>query len=346
MRIFVQIGLYITLTLCLNNCLYAQVTDFENIDFTKADHIARLHKGASLDNLPLLTYQLTHTLPTPVEKFRAIYRWVCTNIKGDHAQHNTILHKRKKFKNDSVAFMNWNKEYKKKVFKKLLKHKKTMCTGYAYLIKELCYLANIESLIIDGYGRSVNSNIKKLEMANHSWNAVKLNNKWYLCDATWSSGYTDENNIFIQEYNNGYFLTPPILFGKNHFPLEQKWVLHKKVTTETFVNAPLLYGKAFKYKIEPLNPQKLETTIYKNDEVTFSFKMVKKTTNNNIRLVCFTNNKEQILNIDTIQNENGSISFKYQFKQKGIYDTHLKINNEIVATYTFKVIKNKNTSRP
>ena len=77
-----------------------------------------------------------------------------------------------------------------------------MCTGYAYLIKELCFLANIESEIIDGYARTVRSNIDALDMANHSWNAVKLNNKWYLCDATWSSGYTLNKSIFINPFSS------------------------------------------------------------------------------------------------------------------------------------------------
>ena len=150
----------------------AQIADFKNIDFTKADNIAKLNKGENLQNLSLLCYKLTSKLPTKVEKFRAIYTWVCLNISGDLKQSNTVSHKRKKLKKDSVALINWNIKYKKKTFKKLLKHKKTMCTGYAYLIKELAFLADIECEIVDGYGRTVNSNIDTLEIANHSWNAV------------------------------------------------------------------------------------------------------------------------------------------------------------------------------
>jgi len=68
--------------------LYAQVSDFESIDFTRADNRARLYQGEPLDNLPVLAYKLTNTLPTQVEKFRAIFFWVCHNIKADHAQHS------------------------------------------------------------------------------------------------------------------------------------------------------------------------------------------------------------------------------------------------------------------
>jgi len=208
--------------------LTAQHTDFEFVDFTRADNIAKLNLEAELDNLPLLAHKLTYKLPSQVEQFRAIYTWVCLSIKGDMSLQRKVDEHRLKFKNDSTAFLKWNYEFKKLAFKKLLKQKKTMCTGYAYLIKELCYLAQIECVIVDGYGRSVRSNIKELEMANHSWNAVKLNTKWYLCDATWSSGYMNAYSIFIQDYNEGYFLTTPSLFGKNHFPLEKKWCFYGK----------------------------------------------------------------------------------------------------------------------
>ena len=189
--------LYILLITLANNYLYAQITDFKSIDFTRADNIAKLNEGSSLKNLPLLAHKLTHNLPTKVEKFRAIYFWVCHNIKGDYSQYIKVASKRKKLKDNTAEFLKWNSAYKKVMFKKLLKHKRTMCTGYAYLIKELCFLANIECEIVDGYGRTVDENINTLETANHSWNAVKLNNKWYLCDATWASGYTDQYNVFM-----------------------------------------------------------------------------------------------------------------------------------------------------
>ena len=73
-----------------------------------------------------------------------------------------------------------------------------MCTGYAYLIKEMCFIADLDCEIIDGYARAFDANVNGLESLNHSWNAVKLNNKWYLCDATWSSGYMVNNSLFVK----------------------------------------------------------------------------------------------------------------------------------------------------
>jgi len=317
---------------------YAQVSDFNTVNFTRADNIAKLNEGYSLENLPLLAHNLTYNLPTDVEKFRAIYTWVCNNIKSDIRQDDIVTNKRNKLKNDSIAYIKWNNEYKKIAFKKLLKHKKTMCTGYAYLIKELCFLANIECKIIDGYGRTVNSNVDALVMANHSWNAVKLNNKWYLCDATWSSGYSS-NRIFIKDYNDGYFLTDPILFAKNHYPLDKKWLLYNTITEMDFVTSPLVYGETFEHKIIPISPQQMSVKTKINSEIDFSFKTLKETDNNTISLVYYLGTKEYAFSIYDVKNENGFVEFKNKFTKKGSYDVHLKIGNDVVATYTIMITK-------
>jgi len=318
----------------------AQISDFKNIDFTRADNIAKLNKQENLKSLSLLSHKLTSKLSTDVEKFRAIYTWVCSNISGDSRQQNIVSHKRGKFKNDSISLSNWNTNYKKKAFKKLLKNKKTMCTGYAYLIKELALLANIECKIINGYGRTISANIDSLEMENHSWNAVKLNNKWYLCDATWSSGYLNENDLFIKDYNDGYFLANPVLFAKNHYPKNPKWLLNYTTNDTTFLTAPLIYGEAFKHKIIPLSPQTMKVIATKDKKVNFSFKTFIDIPLNKVSLIVFIGNNEKKLEINDIKKENEIVTFNHTFKIRGYYDIHLKIDNDIVATYTIKVIKN------
>jgi len=318
---------------------HAQVSNFKNTSFIKADRIAKKYKGFEINNLPLLAHKLTSELDTDVEKFRAIYTWVSLNIQGDDVLHNKVSRKRNKYKNDSISFLKWNKEYKKHIFRKLLKHKKTMCTGYAYLIKELSYLANIRSVIINGYGRSVDSNVNKLEIANHSWNAVKLNDKWYLCDATWSSGYMNGNGVFIEDYNDGYFLTEPSLFSKNHFPLELKWLLTSNVTAKEFVKSPLVYGEAFEHKIVLICPKEMNVSVIKDKEVKFSFKSSEFQDNKNVTLVHYLGVEEKTFDIYDVKSKNELITFNSKFKYKGKYDVHLKIDNDIVATYTLTINK-------
>jgi transglutaminase/protease-like cytokinesis protein 3 len=321
------------------NSAIAQISDFKEIDFTVADNMAKLYEGSSLDNLALLAHNLTFKLPTDVEKFRAIYTWVCNNIDGDPKQDNEVIEKREAYKNDSIAFLKWNNEYKKIAFEKLFNQKKTMCTGYAYLIKELCFMANLESVIVDGYGRTTTTNVENLELANHSWNAVKLNNKWYLVDPTWSSGYFDDYNLFVNDYNDGYFLTDPILFAKSHYPLDKKWLLNDALINTTFSSSPMVYGETYKHKIFPISPSEMHVSSTRNAEIEFSFKSSKKIDLDKVTMMQYKGVKEKPFKIYDLKNEDGLITFKYKFKYKKHYDVHLKIEDDIVATYTVNVTK-------
>jgi hypothetical protein len=85
--------------------VFAQVSDFKSIDFTKANHIVKLDERHNLDNLPLLAHNLTYKLTTDVKKFRAIYTWVCNNISGDSKQHIKVSIKREQFKNDILGYI-------------------------------------------------------------------------------------------------------------------------------------------------------------------------------------------------------------------------------------------------
>ena len=70
---------------------------------------------------------------------------------------------------------------------------------------------------------------------NHAWNAVKINNKWYLIDSTWGAGYLNDSKKFIFRFTDYFFCTPPEEFIISHFPPEEKWqLLEKPVTLSEF----------------------------------------------------------------------------------------------------------------
>ena len=330
--------LLITLFLISFQSVVSQVTDFAAIDFTKADSIAEVYKNENLYNLPILSYKLTSKLNTDVEKFRAIYTWVSTNIESDYGYF--IKHKKKlrKFKNDSIGFVSWNKTFQPKVFNKLLKEQKTVCTGYAYLIQQLADFATINCKIINGYGRTVNSNIGDVPQANHSWNAVELNNKWYLCDATWSSGsflISGSNSLFIKNYNDGYFLTDPKMFSTNHFPLYTNWFLFKNPPDlDTFANAPLVYNKAFQHKIYPISPDRMKLEVKKGDVINFNFQLLKPIDKEKFKIELYGRVTEPEIKI-----ENNILTFEQKFTKKGLHDLHIKMGKDYIITYSVKVFK-------
>lgn len=331
--------LSIVFALVTNLTIEAQISDFENINFKNADKIADFYKGSDLENLPQLAYNLTHQLPTDVEKFRAIYTWVSTNIESDYNSYRKNYVKRNKFQKDSLKLNNWNKTFSVAVFKKLLKERKTVCTGYAYLVKKLANLANINCKIIDGYGRIENSIDKELQFPNHSWNAVQLNNKWYLCDATWSSGNFDlDNYTFEFNYNDGYFLANPELFAKNHFPIDNSWLLlNEKPILSDFLKAPLLYGNAFIHSVFPIEPSLMFLEIEKNKEAVFILKELKSIDTKSIYLQIVSGNNVKIIQPRAERIKGGLIQIKYPFTERGLYDVHFKLKDDVICTYVVKV---------
>lgn len=321
--------------------IQAQQSDFKDINFTKAEAVAKQFKGESLESLPILSYNLTNTLATDVEKFRAIYRWVCDNIENDYYAYVKNKNVRRRLAKDSLKLATWNVDFTKKTFKKLLKEQKTVCTGYAYLIKELANLAAIKCEIIDGYGRIGDDNIEELSMVNHSWNAVQLNNKWYLCDATWSSGIYDlDDNKFEFDYNDGYFLTDPNLFVKNHFPLGIIWLLTEKVIPiANFLNGPIVYATTFKEGIIPILPSMLHLELKQNQEITFTLKELNPIDLNDISIEISSGTNKNWVEPIVNRNSKGLIEVKHAFNSRGFYDIHIKLKEEYLFTYIVKVKK-------
>lgn len=319
---------------------YAQISDFDHINFQKADSIALACKYEGLDNLPKLAHQLTSDLITDVERFRAIYKWVCTNIANDYTLYMKNNRKRKKFGNDSLKLEIWNDQFKKKIFYKLLKHKTTICTGYAYLIQELSELANLNCNIVHGYGKTSTTHIDEFTSPNHSWNAIELNGKWYLCDPTWASGIPNpETNTFKFQYNDGYFLTNPQLFAINHFPIDKKWMLleNNAPSFDGFLAAPIIYGKAYKNLTIHSAPIEMHNTIQKHETVVFKYQLQKTVATDQISLLIDNGFSNKKIQPTSTRINNQSLILEHQFDSNGFYDVHLYIGDDLISTYTVKV---------
>ncbi len=58
----------------------------------------------------------------------------------------------------------------------------------------------------------------------HFWNVIKLDNKWYFIETTWSAGYYEKDK-YIKRFEPFWFLTPPEQFIYFHLPNEKdiKW---------------------------------------------------------------------------------------------------------------------------
>ncbi|GGG40317.1 transglutaminase domain-containing protein [Bizionia arctica] len=318
--------------------VYPQQSDFSHIDFSKADRNVLACKNENLNNLPQLVDKLTAGLPTDVERFKAIYLWVCTNISNDYNLFLRNERKRNKFQNDSLKLSNWNSQFNKTIFRELLKNKKTICTGYAYLVKKMAGLANLNCEVVHGYGRTSTTNIDKLEAPNHSWNAIELNGKWYLCDPTWASGLQNAETFeFNFQYNEGFFLSEPELFAINHFPIEEKWFLENTTTFDAFLEAPVIYGKAYKNLLAHTTPKKMHQSITKHDKLTFEYVLLKPVTQKEIHLLIDNGHHSKKVKPTSYLLKGSSLTLEHQFNSKGFYDVHVYFGEDLISTYTVMV---------
>lgn len=140
------------------------------------------------------------------EKFDAIYAWVASNIHYDWGSYYS------------------SNGYGKPDIKSILKYRFAICLGYANLMDTLCKLSGIDNITVYGYAKDELFDVHdSLYFDNHAWNAVKLDNKWYVYDATWSSGKISLEMTKWTKKKHELYLK-----------LRKKRILEKKIITRKF----------------------------------------------------------------------------------------------------------------
>lgn len=193
-----------------------QAQDWSN-DFAAIDQRARKSPRQLHQNLPALTSYLCEETESELEKVRAIYVWITTHIAYD-----------------------WKAiEEDKRInhfIRDILQREAALCVGYAQLFQQMCRLANLRCEIISGYAKGTTGVQLPLDEPNHSWNAVAIDGKWYLLDATWGSSTINKANDFVLISNDDYFLIPPDQFIRTHLPGNPIWqLLPQTVSVQDFM---------------------------------------------------------------------------------------------------------------
>lgn len=127
-----------------------------------------------------------------------------------------------------------------------------VCRGFTHLFSECCRLMNIECVEVPGFVKENWFRIgDTLQQSTHVWNAVKLNNYWYLLDATWGAGSGEEKRI--EEF---YFLTPPEQMIYTHLPTEDLWqLLSPAITKQQFIDLPLVKSNYYRLNLKLISPK-------------------------------------------------------------------------------------------
>jgi transglutaminase/protease-like cytokinesis protein 3 len=231
----------------------------------------------------VLSAQLTAGKITQLEKVTSIFKWITDNISYKPRRGNKVI--------GPASFRNFYEDNEEdgplkpvdeRVSITVLKKRVAVCDGYARLFKTLCGYAGIRAEIIEGYARG---GISKNRFAvNHTWNAVLIEDKWYLLDATWASGYLSlSGDEFVKDYDPLYFLAPPAVFFRDHYPDDLRWTLmDDKIVPEEFKRSPYKQKSFTKYSIKSFSPATGILNVNVGDTIRLKLETAKKERDMNI----------------------------------------------------------------
>ncbi|OFY87012.1 MAG: hypothetical protein A3F72_03305 [Bacteroidetes bacterium RIFCSPLOWO2_12_FULL_35_15] len=206
-------------------------------EFHSLDEYAKKTPKQYEKDIHTLSDYLIKPATTDMEKVRVIFTWVATHVRYD-----------------ADAFNSGN--YPDYSAENVLSNKKAICEGYGNLFKALCEAAGFETEKIIGYAKGYGYNIgDKFTETDHAWNAVKIDNKWRLFDATWGSGYGTKKNgklVSTLKFEPYWFNVNPKAFIFTHLPLESKWQMTGgSLTLDKYEMMPYLTESFFKLGFNP-----------------------------------------------------------------------------------------------
>ena len=230
------------------------------------DNIGDNDKGSLTKFCNYLSSSASHLKES--QKVNLAYKWVTENIKYD---------------TEGVAAKTEERDPDK-----FFESRKTVCSGYAHLLYRLLTAMNYNQdniKNITGYAKGSGYSIYEEPKVDHEWNAINIDGKWCLVDATWDAGKNETDYV--------YFCTRPECFVRDHLPSNDKdQFLDTPIDLNTFhnyvwttgafcqFNAKIVEDKSFynqcsgKFTLTYNIDYDTELHIETKDDVTFEMKKI------------------------------------------------------------------------
>lgn len=126
-----------------------------------------------------------------------------------------------------------------------------VCAGYAMLFKALAEHAGYETHYVTG---KVRDELGMFDGSSHAWNAVRVEQRWFLLDVTWDSEHAARKHGVR---GTEYLFTPPSVFGMDHFPKEERWqLLDDPLTRGEFIRQPILTPRFYAQRLTLVDPRR------------------------------------------------------------------------------------------
>lgn len=245
-------------------------------NFTKIDNIVKLYPKYTTPEQ--LAEKINKDFNDDVSKVRAAFRWLTYNIRYDleeYYQPKKVIEFRFSTEQERLEKLQTIKD---KIVREAFLTKMGVCEEYAQSFKKIADLLGIEAEVIKGYVRSTSNDIGRIpRTTNHAWNAVKLDNKWIILDATWAAGYL-YNGRWIKDFNEYFFDVDKKKIAKTHYPDSRKWkLLLNHGSLENFYNQPIYSHELLKKDIEVVFPTEGSVILNRSKNIELTFKNLKST---------------------------------------------------------------------
>lgn len=203
-----------------------------------------------------LSTLLTSGYNSEKEKVSAIFHWITGNISYFRPQQFKKKNKSEIY--DLDDYPGPLPTLTERVARQVLKERTAVCEGYARLFQSLCAHTGIRAEIVTGYAKNRGIGNGSRFKSNHSWNAVMIDSKWYLVDATWASGFiAGPSGEFVRHYDPYYFMASPEDFIQHHYPDDLRWALMENPPVIAEYRAAPFHQRSFnKYQITSFFPSR------------------------------------------------------------------------------------------
>jgi len=197
-----------------------------NVGYTLVDAKMAAIPAKAANSTEEIAKYINANFKTENDKIRAVFYWTASNISYDV---------------ENMFAVNITETPQDRITK-TLKTKKGICGDYAAIFSEIANLVGIKSVVVEGYTKQDG----KVATLAHAWSAAKIENKWYLFDPTWGSGYVN-NNKYTRKINNGHFKVAPSKMINSHMPFDYLWqFIDYPITNQEFIAGKIQINKTKK----------------------------------------------------------------------------------------------------
>ncbi|HEX8394553.1 MAG TPA: transglutaminase domain-containing protein, partial [Longimicrobium sp.] len=167
-------------------------------DYRLADSVA-LAAPSTAASVQEIAARVTAGLQTDRDKARAIYRWITHNIEYDAA-----------------AFYGSRLAVPVQTPPAVLRRKRAVCDGFAFLYMAMAHAAGLEAGVVEGFAKAATGDPRNpVSRQRHAWNVVRIDGAWQPVDASWGAGDVVGRG-FVRRFRDFYFFPDPEKFIYSH----------------------------------------------------------------------------------------------------------------------------------